>query len=107
MSRIAVSTLSHHRTGKEVIHTADGDLEIAESHRFAAAGRRRTAPCNTSSASATFKEILFKNGLPWVFVFDGLDGNPDDGTVVVVGDIAPLFGGKKTTGVLVPDGSQS
>ena len=29
LSRIAVSTLSHHRTGKEVIHTASGDLEIA------------------------------------------------------------------------------
>ncbi|MCX7014174.1 MAG: hypothetical protein NTW86_16760 [Candidatus Sumerlaeota bacterium] len=42
-----------------------------------------------------FKEILFKNGLPWVFVFDGLlrDGapNPDDGTVVVVGDLAGVY----------------
>jgi len=40
----------------------------------------------------TFKEILFKNGLPWVFVFNGLAGkggavDPDDATLVVVGDI--------------------
>jgi hypothetical protein len=43
-----------------------------------------------------FKEILFKNGLPWIFVFDGLprpDGtpNPDDGTVVVVGDLGGVY----------------
>jgi len=38
-----------------------------------------------------FRELLFRNGLPWVMVFDGLDG-PDDGTVVVVGDIGDEFG---------------
>jgi hypothetical protein len=49
----------------------------------------------------TFKEILFKNGLPFVFVFDGLakkiDGertgpvNPDDGTLVVLGDLSASY----------------
>jgi hypothetical protein len=44
-----------------------------------------------------FKELLFKNGLPWVMVFDGLpgdDGKPsaEDATVVVVGDIGEEFG---------------
>ena len=34
-----------------------------------------------------FHELLFKNGLPWVMVFDGLRENPDDGTVVVIGDL--------------------
>lgn len=38
-----------------------------------------------------FREILFKNGLPWVTVFDGLSG-PEDGTLVVVGDIGEAFG---------------
>jgi hypothetical protein len=44
-----------------------------------------------------FKELLFKNGLPWIFVFDGLphtgsdDTNPDDGTVVVVGDLKKIY----------------
>ncbi|MDQ2731288.1 MAG: hypothetical protein M3Y56_06480, partial [Armatimonadota bacterium] len=44
-----------------------------------------------------FKELLFKNGLPWVMLFDGLpDGEgrvaADDGTIVVVGDIGEEFG---------------
>ena len=43
-----------------------------------------------------FKELLFKNGLPWVMVFDGNPTptdktNIEDGTVVVVGDLAPAF----------------
>jgi hypothetical protein len=44
-----------------------------------------------------FKELLFKNGLPWIFVFDGLPHfgsdatNPDDGTVVVVGDLKKIY----------------
>ena len=44
-----------------------------------------------------FKEILFKNGLPWVLVFDGLPGangkaDPEDATVMVIGDMGPVFG---------------
>ena len=39
-----------------------------------------------------FKELLFKNGLPWVMCFDGYKNNPDDGTVVVIGDIGEAFG---------------
>lgn len=53
-----------------------------------------------------FKEILFKNGLPWVFVFDGLPArvggertgpvNPDDGTVVIVGDLGASYDKNRT-----------
>jgi hypothetical protein len=53
-----------------------------------------------------FKEILFKNGLPWVFVFDGLPKlvgqertgpvNPDDGTVVIVGDLGGSYDRNRT-----------
>jgi len=44
-----------------------------------------------------FRELLFKNGLPWVMVFDGRTDaagrpDPEDGTVVVVGDIGEAFG---------------
>lgn len=43
-----------------------------------------------------FREMLFKKGLPWVMVFDGEPrkgkANPDDGTIVVVGDIGEEFG---------------
>ncbi|HEY4978088.1 MAG TPA: hypothetical protein VII25_02880, partial [Candidatus Acidoferrum sp.] len=44
-----------------------------------------------------FRELLFKKGLPWVFVFDGLAENgsgvarTDDGTVVVVGDLKKIY----------------
>jgi len=44
-----------------------------------------------------FRRLLFQNGIPWVFVFDGLaDGmtgkpNPEDGTVVVLGDLAKIY----------------
>ena len=44
-----------------------------------------------------FKELLFKNGLPWVTQFEGLlneknISNKEDGTLVVVGDIGEAFG---------------
>jgi hypothetical protein len=44
-----------------------------------------------------FHEILFHNGLPWVFVFDGLPDEAtgklrqDDGTIVVVGNLAKIY----------------
>ena len=53
-----------------------------------------------------FKEILFKNGLPWVFVFDGLSklagsertgpADPDDGTVVITGDLSASYDKNRT-----------
>jgi len=39
-----------------------------------------------------FRELVFKNGLPWVMRFDGLKNNPDDGTVVIAGDLHEEFG---------------
>ena len=39
-----------------------------------------------------FKELLFKNGLPWVMCFDGYNNNVDDGTIMVCGDIGEAFG---------------
>lgn len=44
------------------------------------------AACQKFIGQRNFREILFKNGLPWIFVFDGLHGR-EDGTVVVVGDL--------------------
>jgi hypothetical protein len=38
-----------------------------------------------------FREMLFKNGLPWVIVFNGENGQADDGTIVVVGDLRQAF----------------
>lgn len=39
-----------------------------------------------------FRKLLFRNGLPWIMVFEGLKNNPDDGTVVICGDIGEAFG---------------
>jgi hypothetical protein len=64
------------------------------------------AACQQFIGQRAFKEILFKNGLPWVFVFDGLPGkvgqdrigpaNPDDGTVVIVGDLGASYDKNRT-----------
>lgn len=64
------------------------------------------AACQKFIGQRAFKEILFKNGLPWVFVFDGLPArvggqrtgpvNPDDGTVVVVGDLGASYDKNRT-----------
>lgn len=49
-----------------------------------------------------FRKLLFRNGLPWVFVFDGLASeasvniNSDDGTVVVVGDMRTIYDPDRT-----------
>lgn len=49
-----------------------------------------------------FRKLLFENGLPWVFVFDGLSSqktgrvNPDDGTVVIVGDLRKMYDPDRT-----------
>jgi hypothetical protein len=64
------------------------------------------AACQKFIGQRAFREILFKNGLPWVFVFDGLPAkvggertgpaNPDDGTVVVVGDLGASYDKSRT-----------
>ncbi|MHA4806876.1 hypothetical protein ACX0G9_02150 [Flavitalea flava] len=40
----------------------------------------------------SFNRLLFKNGLPFILVFDGENGNKEDGTIVVCGDIGNAFG---------------
>ena len=64
------------------------------------------AACQHFIGQREFKEILFTNGLPWVFVFDGLpklvgtertgSANPDDGTVVVTGDLSASYDKTRT-----------
>jgi hypothetical protein len=39
-----------------------------------------------------FNKLLFPNGLPWVMLFDGYNANPDDGTIVITGDLGDAFG---------------
>ncbi len=64
------------------------------------------AACQHFIGQREFKEILFRNGLPWVFVFDGLrrktadertgPANPDDGTVVITGDLSASYDKNRT-----------
>jgi hypothetical protein len=65
------------------------------------------AGCQHFIGQREFKEILFKSGLPWVFVFDGLrrraaggertgPANPDDGTVVITGDLSASYDKNRT-----------
>ncbi len=54
------------------------------------------AAANKLIGQRAFREIVFKNGLPWVFRFDGLPGKtgaarPDDGTLVIVGDLGKTY----------------
>lgn len=64
------------------------------------------AACQHFIGQREFKEILFKNSLPWVFVFDGLrqtvggepigPANPEDGTVVITGDLSASYDKNRT-----------
>jgi hypothetical protein len=64
------------------------------------------AACQHFIGQRPFKEVLFKQGLPWVFVFDGLNrragaekaglANPDDGTVVIAGDLSASYDKNRT-----------
>ncbi len=50
----------------------------------------------------TFQRLLFQNGLPWLFLFDGLPpegsskANIEDGTIVVLGDLKQLYDPNRT-----------
>ncbi|WP_260703695.1 DOMON domain-containing protein [Edaphobacter flagellatus] len=48
-----------------------------------------------------FNRLLFQNGLPWIFVFDGIStgekqAQEEDGTVVVLGDLKALYDPNRT-----------
>ena len=81
---------------------ADKEYAVAQVWSAGAA----VAACQHFIGQREFKKILFKNGLPWVFVFDGLrprvgdertgPKNVDDGTVVVTGDLSASYGKNRT-----------
>ncbi|OPZ23638.1 MAG: hypothetical protein BWZ02_03150 [Lentisphaerae bacterium ADurb.BinA184] len=74
------------------VKDADGaDRRVRAAHVLAPAVG--VAATQAFIGQRAFRQILFPDGLPWVFVFDGLPdpqtgaARPDDGTVVVVGDL--------------------
>lgn len=84
------TVLSHHRVAHDTIHTPDGPKRI-ERLIMAWPVAASIGASQHFIGERDFQEVLFEKGLPWVFVFKGLDGKPEDGTVVVVGDIGSLF----------------
>jgi len=76
---------------KQRIRTADGGKEI-EAIPSVWSPAAAMGAVQHMIGERDFKELLFKNGLPWVMCFDGYKNNPDDGTVVVIGDIGEAFG---------------
>ncbi|MBN2129446.1 MAG: hypothetical protein JW741_08110, partial [Sedimentisphaerales bacterium] len=84
------TVLSHHRVAYDTIQTQQGPKKIERlilSWPLAAA----VGASQHFIGERDFQEILFPTGLPWVFVFKGAAGKPEDGTVVVAGDIGALF----------------
>ena len=68
-----------------VVRSAEGSEKVRVTHAWANVAAIAAFQANVGARN--FREILFKGGLPWVFVFDGLK-NPDDGAAVVLGDLA-------------------
>ncbi|OIP84509.1 MAG: hypothetical protein AUK44_02275 [Porphyromonadaceae bacterium CG2_30_38_12] len=80
-----------HSGAKQRIRTKDGGKQIeAIPSVWSPAAAMGAVQHNIGERD--FKELLFKNGLPWVMSFEGYKNNPDDGTVVVIGDIGEAFG---------------
>ena len=84
-----------HSTGAQ-IRGDDGKpkrIDVMQTWSVAAA----VGAANHFIGERRFERLLFTNGLPWVIVFQGLPGkdgkpDPEDGAVVVVGDIGEAFG---------------
>lgn len=53
--------------------------------------RRRWARRRSSSVNREFDRLVYPEGLPYAFRFHGLDGNADDATVVIAGDLGSSF----------------
>lgn len=86
--------LSHGRIQRDRIRTPEGTAQnVRPLHAWPAAAT--ISAVQHFIGERNFSEILLKTSLPWIYVFDGMDGKEDDGTVVVVGDIGQLFNTEK------------
>ncbi len=71
------------------VRTASGERRVEIVHAWSPAAS--VGAVQHFIGERRFRELLFQNGLPWIMIFDGVD-SPDDGTVVVVGDLGEAFG---------------
>jgi hypothetical protein len=85
-----VNVLSHRRVHQQDVWTEQGRVrQVAPLRAYPMAAS--VAANQHFVGERRFREVLFDRGLPWGFVFDGLDDRPGDGTVVVLGDLDALF----------------
>lgn len=78
-----------HRTSATIFGDDGKKKRINVAHTWPVAAAVGAA--NHFIGERRFRELLFKNGLPWVMVFNGT-ADAEDGTLVVVGDIGEEFG---------------
>ena len=76
---------------RQTIRTANG-VERVQSLHHAWSPAAAMGAVQSMIGERDFRQLLFTNGLPWVMVFDGYNGNRDDGTIVVAGDLGEAFG---------------
>ena len=100
--RIGLAIAANHAMGQERT-LGVYEANVYEAQNVTIDGQKETIIQAWSGAAAMaastkfvgqrkFRELLFQNGLPWVFVFDGPPGgSPDNGTVVIAGDIASCY----------------
>ncbi|GHT60469.1 hypothetical protein AGMMS50239_09490 [Bacteroidia bacterium] len=81
----------HDAIRTQTIHTANGKETIPAVYSAWSTAAAMGA-VQSMIGERDFKELLFKNGLPWVMLFDGYNADPDDGTVVIAGDLGDAFG---------------
>ena len=81
----------HNTVSNVEIYTGNGKETIPSIHSSWSSASAMGA-VQSLIGERDFKELLFKNGLPWIMLFDGYDGNPDDGTVLITGDLGEAFG---------------
>lgn len=78
------------RAETQKIRTPDGEKEVTRPV-FAWSPAASVGAVRHFLGERAFNRILFPKGLPWVYVFDGLNQQREDGTVVVLGDLGNLF----------------
>lgn len=81
----------HSTTPNIEIYTENG-IEIIPSVHSSWSSASAMGAVQSLIGERDFKELLFKNGLPWIMVFDGYDNNPDNGTILITGDLGEAFG---------------
>lgn len=83
-----IATNQHHSNETVKVFTQNGTKKKIEKLATAWSLAASVGAVQHFIGEREFKEILYKNGLPWIYAFQGLRGDPEDGTIVVLGDLS-------------------